>query len=359
MKRNAAPNTNRGLIPAPNRRIPLTPLNPHHTTHLQIQTQIPLSILNPKETLQRRSIDSVNQPNRSIEWNTNPNGNQKQFNREGRKGSEGSQSNADHNTATHALADYVQIAPLPEFHGSEEENPDTHITRFLRACRINNANIPKAWILLFPITLQGNAAMWYDTQIEGNYLLEWAELQKAFIEAFRSPQHTEHLRQQLMKFRQESNESVRSYSERLQRILSKWPDHGIPDVILKGIYMDGFNEDGQDWLILQQPSSLKEAVRLSLHWEEAQNAKLGRKKERNNLGLENKGEIFDKKSQVFVERCEECEGKGHRMEECPNFLRKKTKTDQMNTMGWSVYLPIFMKRHLNKLKNWINSETGN
>lgn len=49
-----------------------------------------------------------------------------------------------------------------------------------------------------------------------------------------------------MKFKQESHETMHTYSERLQKILYNWPDHLICDAILKGVYLHGISEDGKD-----------------------------------------------------------------------------------------------------------------
>ena len=174
---------------------------------------------------------------------------------------------------------YINIAPLPIFRGSSDECPVTHLSRFTKVCRANNVSSVEMIMRIFPVTLDGEAALWYDLNIEPYSSLSWEEIKSSFLQAYHRLGLTDELRSELMMINQGTEESVRSYFLRLQWILKRWPDHGLPDGLLEGIFIDGLRKDFQDWIIPQKPSSLNEALRLAFGWEKVQSIRGGREKE--------------------------------------------------------------------------------
>lgn len=176
---------------------------------------------------------------------------------------------------------YVNIAPLPIFRGDPGECPAVHLGRFTRVCRANNALSDDMKKRIFPVTLDGEAVLWYELNIEPHPSLSWEEIQSSFLQMYRRMEFDEQLRSELMTVQQADGETVKSFFMRMQWILKKWPDHGIPDVILKGVFMDGLREDFQDWVIPHNPNSLDEAFRLAMTWEQALSIRASRRRRRN------------------------------------------------------------------------------
>ncbi|GLT37402.1 hypothetical protein SLA2020_117200 [Shorea laevis] len=77
---------------------------------------------------------------------------------------------------------------------------------------------------------------------------------------------------------QAKEETVRSYFLRMQWILKRWPDHGIPGNLLKGIFVDGLRKDFRDWIVPQKPNSLVEALKLAFAFEQVKSVKESRQK---------------------------------------------------------------------------------
>lgn len=171
---------------------------------------------------------------------------------------------------------YVNIAPLPIFKGSSDECAVTHLSRFAKVCRANNVCSVEMMMRIFAVTLDGEAALWYDLNIEPYSSLSWEEIKSSFLQAYHQTVGlADQLRSELMMIHQGSQESVRSYFLRLQWILKRWPDHGLPEGLLEGIFIDGLGKDFQDWIIPQKPSSLNEALRLAFGWEKVRSIRGG------------------------------------------------------------------------------------
>lgn len=56
---------------------------------------------------------------------------------------------------------------------------------------------------------------------------------------------------------------------RMKWNLKKWPDHGLSDELVKGVFVDGLREECRDWVGLQRPETLEEAARLAENWDRA------------------------------------------------------------------------------------------
>ncbi|KAG6496028.1 hypothetical protein ZIOFF_043876 [Zingiber officinale] len=173
---------------------------------------------------------------------------------------------------------YVNVAPLPVFRGEASECPIAHLARFDRVCRANNATDVGTLVRIFPVTLDGDASLWYDLAVEPcRPPLQWPEIRAAFLRTFTRPDFADRARAELMGLEQRDGEGVNAYHLRLQWILRKWPDHGFPDALLKGIFVDGLKEDYQDWILPQRPATLADAVKLALSWEQARSVREARR----------------------------------------------------------------------------------
>lgn len=160
---------------------------------------------------------------------------------------------------------YINVAPLPIFHGVREECPVAHLTRFARVCRANNVSTTDTILNIFPVTLVDEASLWYELTIEPNPSLTWFDIKSIFLDTYRRPEES---RTELMSMKQKSEESVKSYYMRLQWLLIKLPEHGLRDEVLKGIFVDGLKDkECYNWIVLQRPRSLDEAFAVACAWE--------------------------------------------------------------------------------------------
>jgi len=163
---------------------------------------------------------------------------------------------------------YIQIAPLPIFRGTPNESPITHLSRFNKVCRANNASSIEMQKKIFPVTLEEESALWYDLNIEPYYIsLSWDEIKLSLLQAYYEIEPVEELRSELMGIHQGEKERVRSYFLRLQWILKRWPEHELEDDVIKGVFVSGLREEFHDWVLMQKPTSLNDALRLAFDFE--------------------------------------------------------------------------------------------
>lgn len=179
-----------------------------------------------------------------------------------------STSNIPPQPIKNASSSYINIAPLPIFHGTQSESAITHLSRFNKVCRANNASSIDMQKKIFPITLEEEPALWYDLNIEPYYTsLSWEEIKLSFLQAYYEMETVEELKSELKKIHQGEKESVRSYFLRLQWILKRWPEHGLHDDVIKGVFVDGLREEFHEWIMIQKPNSLNEALKLAFGFE--------------------------------------------------------------------------------------------
>ncbi|KAF2285592.1 hypothetical protein GH714_005688 [Hevea brasiliensis] len=222
---------------------------------------------------------------------------------------------------------YVNVAPLPVFHGQPNECPFAHLSRFVKVCRANNASSTDTMMRIFPVTLENEAALWYDLNIEPYPSLSWDEIKISFLEAYHRIEFVDQLRSELLMLNQESDESVRSYFLRLQWILKRWPEHGLSDNMLKEIFVHGLTEDFRDWIIPQKPSSLNEALRMAFSFEQVKSIKLFRKrKEKQMMVSSEKGGESDQAGKEIAD--EDVDVKEDDDDEEGMFSWKKTEKSQ-------------------------------
>ncbi|XWS44560.1 hypothetical protein CRYUN_Cryun15aG0056800 [Craigia yunnanensis] len=227
---------------------------------------------------------------------------------------------------------YVNIAPLPVFHGSPNECPVTHLSRFAKVCRANNVNSVEMMMRIFPVTLENEAGLWYDLNVEPYASICWEEIKASFLQAYHKIQVTEQLRDELMMINQGSEECVRSYFLRLQSSLKRWPDHGIPENLVKEVFVDGLREDFQNWIIPHKPESLGEALRLAFAFEQVKSIKFSRKKDL---------------------KCEFCGGSSHQEKNCG--VRERMKELWRNTKDDRQWMDCSEK---NQSDEAVNKESG-
>uniref|UniRef100_A0A7N0TYJ9 Uncharacterized protein n=1 Tax=Kalanchoe fedtschenkoi TaxID=63787 RepID=A0A7N0TYJ9_KALFE len=80
---------------------------------------------------------------------------------------------------------YINVVAVPVFHGRSDECPFTHLSRFRKVCGANNADSVEMMMRrIFPVTLEDEAALLYDLNIEPYFQsLSWADIRASFSEA--------------------------------------------------------------------------------------------------------------------------------------------------------------------------------
>lgn len=126
------------------------------------------------------------------------------------------------------------------------------------------------------MTPEKEAAVWYDLiffckwyylDIEPYYMQTWEEIKSSFLEADQ--------RGNL----QGDDKYVRSYFLWLQRVLNRWPGHGIPNNLVKEVFVDGQRSEYRDWIALQEPDLLEESLKFSFIWEKVRGIRMDRKED--------------------------------------------------------------------------------
>lgn len=85
----------------------------------------------------------------------------------------------------------------------------------------------------------------------------------SFLQAYYEIEPVEELKSELMRIHQGEKERVGFYFLRLQWILERWPEHGLEDDVIKGVFVNGLKEEFRDWVLIQKRNSLNDALRFA------------------------------------------------------------------------------------------------
>ncbi|XP_022007513.1 uncharacterized protein LOC110906726 [Helianthus annuus] len=132
-----------------------------------------------------------------------------------------------------------------QFHGRDDEDAPAHINRITRLCgtySIEGVNPDARYLQVFPFSLAGRAAVWFDSQPAGTFTT-WAGLRDAFIAKYFPPAKASRLRDQIHSFRMESDEPYHLAWERFQTLLSRCSQHGLSDWALVEKFYNGLTPE--------------------------------------------------------------------------------------------------------------------
>uniref|UniRef100_J3KXI6 Retrotransposon gag domain-containing protein n=1 Tax=Oryza brachyantha TaxID=4533 RepID=J3KXI6_ORYBR len=156
---------------------------------------------------------------------------------------------------------------------------------------------------IFPASIDGDAALWYDLTAPGadESPPPWQAVRAAFLDFFRPLDAADRARDDLTSLRQRPGEAVNRYYLRMQGILRRFPDGGadVPDSFLKSAFVEGLLPEFQEWVAPQQPEALDEAVALAMSWEGADSVREARRA-----------------AKAVVSRCGFCAMEGHQEARC-------------------------------------------
>ncbi|XP_022031179.1 uncharacterized protein LOC110932126 [Helianthus annuus] len=128
-----------------------------------------------------------------------------------------------------------------QFHGRDDEDAPAHINRITRLCStfsIEGVNLDARYLQVFPFTLAGRAAVWFDSKPAGTFTT-WAGLHDAFLAKYFPPAKASHLCDQIHFFRMEPDEPYHLAWERFQTLLSHCSQHGLSDWALVEKFYNG------------------------------------------------------------------------------------------------------------------------
>ncbi|XP_022849934.1 uncharacterized protein LOC111372029 [Olea europaea var. sylvestris] len=116
-----------------------------------------------------------------------------------------------------------------QFYGRSDENPHTHVSRFLEMCqnfKYQGISDDAIKLRLFPHTLWDRALEWLDSKHIAS-ITTWNNLAKKFCTKFFPPAKITKLKYDISIFRQEETESFDEAWNRFKNMLRKCPHHGI------------------------------------------------------------------------------------------------------------------------------------
>ncbi|MFS8034865.1 putative nucleotidyltransferase, Ribonuclease H [Helianthus anomalus] len=132
-----------------------------------------------------------------------------------------------------------------QFHGRDDEDAPAHINRITRLCStfsIEGVNLDAGYLQVFPFSLAGRAAVWFDSQPAGTFTT-WACLRDAFLAKYFPPAKSSRLRDQIHSFHVESDEPYHLAWERFQTLISRCSQHGLSDWALVEKFYNGLTPE--------------------------------------------------------------------------------------------------------------------
>ncbi|XP_035831892.1 uncharacterized protein LOC118480970 [Helianthus annuus] len=132
-----------------------------------------------------------------------------------------------------------------QFHGRDDEDAPAHINRITRLCStfsIEGVNLDARYLQVFPFSLAGRAAVWFDSQPAGTFRT-WAGLRDAFLAKYFPPAKASRLRDQIHSFRMEPDEPYHLAWARFQTLITRCSQHGLSDWALVEKFYNGLTPE--------------------------------------------------------------------------------------------------------------------
>jgi len=101
----------------------------------------------------------------------------------------------------------LNLVQRNQFSGSPTENPNLHISTFLRLCVTHRANQEATRLHLYPFSLKDRAGTWFHS-LEVGSITSWDQMRRVFLARFFPPFKTAQLRAKLYQFTQKDGESL-------------------------------------------------------------------------------------------------------------------------------------------------------
>ena len=140
---------------------------------------------------------------------------------------------------------FLNMISANQFSGKDHEDPHAHLDNFYDLCStmgFNEIEQQTAFIILFPISLIGEAKEWLKSQ-PNQSLTSWRQVEEKFLTRFFPPARYVSAKSEISTFRQGLDEAFYEAWERFQTLLRKCPNHGFDDVDQLNIFYGGLRPD--------------------------------------------------------------------------------------------------------------------
>ena len=134
----------------------------------------------------------------------------------------------------------IHFNMLPSFHGMSTEDPLAHIRGIFNMVSnmalVEGVTKQHLKVKVFPYTMKDKAKTWLNS-LRPRTLTSWNDIQNKFLEKFFSTQKTDTLRDNIMQFTQQANETFSEAWERFNNFLIS--HHDLPTLVLIRIFYKG------------------------------------------------------------------------------------------------------------------------
>ena len=132
----------------------------------------------------------------------------------------------------------IELVQENQFFGSPTEDPNLHISIFLRLSGTVNANQEVVRLHYFPFSLRGRASAWFNSLKLGS-ITSWQQMRQTFLAQFFPHSKIVHLRKQIIQFTQKDGESLYNAWERFKEMLRLCPHHGLENWLIIHTFYNG------------------------------------------------------------------------------------------------------------------------
>ncbi|XP_050125739.1 uncharacterized protein LOC126603005 [Malus sylvestris] len=136
----------------------------------------------------------------------------------------------------------IHFDMMPSFHGMSTEDPLAHIRDIFNMVSnmalVEGVTEEHLRMKVFPYTMKDKAKTWLNS-LRPRTLTSWNDIQNKFLEKFFSTQKTDTLRDNIMQFTQQADETFSEAWERFNNLLIQCPHHGLPTLVLMRIFYKG------------------------------------------------------------------------------------------------------------------------
>ena len=134
----------------------------------------------------------------------------------------------------------LNLVQQNQFSGSPIEDPNLHISTFLRLSGTLKENQEAVRLHLFPFSLRDRASAWFHS-LEVGSITSWDQMRRAFLARFFPPSKTAKLRDQITRFNQKDGESLYDAWERFKEMLRICPHHSLEKWLIVHTFYNGLS----------------------------------------------------------------------------------------------------------------------